>query len=66
MVWGTDVSVSSVRAKFKRFVETFMVTDAEEDERMDGYNRSEPFYLQKLEEVEYRHDQLKMNNLSRL
>ena len=28
-----------------------MVADAEEDERMDGYDRSEPFYLQKLEEV---------------
>lgn len=51
VVWGTDVSVASVRAKFKRFIETFMVADAEEDERMDGYDRSEPFYLQKLEEV---------------
>ena len=50
------MSVASVRAKFKRFVETFMVTDAEEDERMDGYNRSEPFYLQKLEEVRYTRD----------
>ena len=51
VVWGTDVSVASVRTKFKRFIETFMVADAEEDERMDGYERSEPFYLQKLEEV---------------
>ena len=51
VVWGTDVSVAAVRAKFKRFIETFMVADAEEDERMDGYDRSEPFYLQKLEEV---------------
>lgn len=51
VIWGTDVSVAACKAKFKKFLETFIDPDVEEDEKLDGFNPTEPLYLQKLEQV---------------
>ena len=53
VIWGTDVSVAACKAKFKKFLETFVDPDMEEDEKFDGINPSEPLYLQQLEQVCY-------------
>ena len=53
VIWGTDVSVEVVKVKFKRFLKTFMESNVEEDERMEGFNAEEPLYLQRLAEVTY-------------
>ena len=51
VIWGTDVSVASCKAKFQRFLRTFMDPEAEEDEKTDGFDPREPLYLQKLDQV---------------
>lgn len=51
MIWGTDVVVSHCKEKFKRFVCRFVDEAVEEDERFDGMNIKEPYYMQRLEEV---------------
>jgi len=51
VIWGTDVSVAQCKSKFQRFLQTFMDPDAEEDERMDGFDPRQPIYLQKLDQI---------------
>lgn len=51
VIWGTDVSVAACKAKFKKFLETFIDTDVDEDEKLDGFNPQDPLYLQKLEQI---------------
>ncbi|KAK6643233.1 hypothetical protein RUM43_004738 [Polyplax serrata] len=51
VIWGTDVVVNHCKAKFKRFILSFMDSDTDIDERYDGINVEEPFYLQKLKEI---------------
>ena len=51
VIWGTDVVVEKCKEKFKRFVETFIDPDAEDDEKVEGMRLDEPLYLQRLEEV---------------
>ena len=51
VIWGTDVSVAACKAKFKKFLETFIDPEVDEDEKLDGLNPEEPLYLQKLEQV---------------
>lgn len=45
------MSVAACKAKFKRFLEVFIDPNIEEDEKLDGFNPSEPLYMQKLEQV---------------
>ena len=42
--------VSACKDKFRRFLETF-ADEAEEDERVENMDDSEPLYMQKLREV---------------
>ena len=51
VIWGTDVSVAACKAKFKKFLETFVDPNIEEDEKFDGVRADEPLYLQMLEQV---------------
>ena len=51
VIWGTDVSVAACKAKFKKFLETFVDPDIDEDETFDGVKPEQPLYLQKLEQV---------------
>ncbi len=51
VIWGTDVSVQVCKQKFKKFLSTFVEENVEEDERMDGFDRLRPLYLQRLAEV---------------
>ena len=51
VIWGTDVSVTTYKAKFRRFLENFIVADAGEDEKTEDYNPNEPLYVQLMEQI---------------
>jgi DNA replication licensing factor MCM4 len=51
VVWGTDVVVAQCKIQFTRFIERFVNHDVDVDEKFDGMNTEQPFYLQKLEEI---------------
>ena len=51
VIWGTDVSVTTYKAKFRRFLENFVVADAGEDEKTEDFNPNEPLYVQLMEQI---------------
>ena len=51
VIWGTDVRVNDCKHKFKRFVDTFMDIAMTDEERFEGLNPEEPYYLQRLAEI---------------
>uniref|UniRef100_A0A8D9AE93 DNA replication licensing factor MCM4 n=1 Tax=Cacopsylla melanoneura TaxID=428564 RepID=A0A8D9AE93_9HEMI len=51
VIWGTDVVVDRCKAKFKTFLETFVQTSMDEDERIEGLDESQPLYMQKIDEI---------------
>lgn len=51
VIWGTDVSVNQVKTKFSKFINSFVDQDLADDERFDGVDPSQPFYLQRLDEI---------------
>jgi len=51
VIWGTDVQVNDCKRKFKRFVETFVDIGMTDEERFEGLNPNEPYYLQRLAEI---------------
>jgi DNA replication licensing factor MCM4 len=51
VIWGTDVQVNDCKRKFKRFVDTFMDITMSDEERFEGLNPGEPYYLQRLAEI---------------
>ena len=52
VIWGTDVSVTTCKTKFKKFLQSFVDTEAEDDERTaSGFDPTSPIYMQKLEQI---------------
>lgn len=51
MVWGTDVSINRCKEVFKRFIETYVDTSVEADEKFDSLDVEKPIYEQRLAEV---------------
>ncbi|XP_056645438.1 DNA replication licensing factor MCM4 [Diorhabda sublineata] len=51
VIWGTNVSVSECKGKFKQFLLRFIDPNADEDEMTNDMNLNEPLYVQKLEEI---------------
>ncbi|XP_033755282.1 DNA replication licensing factor mcm4-A-like isoform X2 [Pecten maximus] len=51
VIWGTDVVVSHCKEKFRRFIARFIDRNVSEDEEFSGMDINEPYYLQRLEEV---------------
>ena len=49
VIWGTDVSVQVCKTKFKNFLKVFI--DEDMDEEIEGFDKDQPLYLQRLEEV---------------
>ena len=50
VIWGTDVSVNLVKAKFSKFISTFVAADLASDENED-INADQPYYPQRLEQI---------------
>ena len=55
MIWGTDVVVSHCKEKFRRFILKYEDRNVAEDEHFEGMDINQPYYLQRLEEVNNTH-----------
>ena len=51
VIWGTDVSVSAYKTKFRKFLEQFIDPEAGQDEKTDDFNPNEPLYCQIMEQI---------------
>lgn len=51
VIWGTDVVVSHCKEKFRRFILKYEDKNVAEDEMFEGMDISQPYYLQRLEEI---------------
>ena len=51
VIWGTDVSVNQVKSKFSKFVTAFVDEELADDEMFEGIDPTQPFYLQRLDEI---------------
>ena len=51
VIWGTDVVVSQCKEKFRKFISRYIDTSMADDERFDGVDAQQPYYLQRLDEV---------------
>merc|ERR1711953_369337 len=51
VIWGTDVSVQTYKTKFRKFLEHFIVSEIDPDEKFDEFNANEPLYVQIMEQV---------------
>merc|ERR1719341_3037179 len=52
VIWGTDVSVNLVKAKFAKFVSTFIPVDLADDEKTnEDISADQPYYPQRLEQI---------------
>ncbi|KAI5751579.1 hypothetical protein M8J77_008861 [Diaphorina citri] len=66
VIWGTDVVVDRCKAKFKTFLETFVQTSMDEDERIEGLDETQPLYMQKIDEIFSLEDPVLNVNLAHL
>lgn len=51
VIWGTDVVVSHCKEKFRRFILKFVDKNVAEDEAFEGMDINQPYYMQRLEEI---------------
>ncbi|XP_052817701.1 DNA replication licensing factor mcm4-like isoform X2 [Mya arenaria] len=51
VIWGTDVVVSHCKEKFRRFISKYVDKDVAEDETFEGMDINQPYYLQRMEEI---------------
>ena len=53
VIWGTNVNMHKVKIKFQEFIKVYMLHDEREQKEFanEGIDISEPYYMQKLEEV---------------
>ncbi|XP_023234915.1 DNA replication licensing factor MCM4-like [Centruroides sculpturatus] len=51
VIWGTDVVVSRCKEKFKNFIQNYIDSELERDERVASHDIDQPIYLQKLDEI---------------
>lgn len=53
VIWGTNINMHKVKTKFQEFIKVYMIHDEQEqrDFANEGYDVTEPYYMQKLEEM---------------
>ena len=51
VIWGTDVVVSECKEKFQQMIRSYVIPAEDDSTTPSHYNKTEPLYLQKLEEV---------------
>jgi hypothetical protein len=53
VIWGTNINMHKVKLKFQEFIKCYMVHDEQEQRDLmnEGIDVTEPYYMQKLEEV---------------
>lgn len=61
VIWGTNINMHKIKIKFQEFIKIYILHDETEQKEFgnEGIDITEPYYMQKLEEVFYlRKDQL--------
>jgi hypothetical protein len=53
VIWGTNINMHKIKLKFQEFIKAYMIHDEQEQKDLinEGIDVTEPYYLQKLEEV---------------
>lgn len=51
VIWGTDVVVSQCKDKFRSFISEYIDTSIADDEQFEGIDARQPYYLQRLDEI---------------
>jgi hypothetical protein len=53
VIWGTNINMHKVKIKFQEFIKVYMIHDENEQKELanEGIDISEPYYMQRLEEV---------------
>ena len=51
VIWGTDVSVSAYKTKFRKFLEQFIEAEISPDEKTDEFDPNQPLYVQLLAQI---------------
>jgi len=51
VIWGTDVSVSAYKTKFRKFLEQFIEAEISPDEKTDEFDPNQPLYVQLLSQI---------------
>ena len=55
VIWGTNINVHKIKTKFQEFLRVYIIHDEQEQKELlnAGIDISEPFYIQRLEEVKF-------------
>jgi hypothetical protein len=58
VIWGTNINIHKIKTKFQEFIKVYMVHDETEQKEFlnAGIDISEPYYPQRLEEVDFLFD----------
>ncbi len=53
VIWGTNINMHKIKIKFQEFIKIYMLHDEHEQKEFanEGIDITEPYYMQKLEEV---------------
>lgn len=53
VIWGTNINVHKIKVKFQEFLRVYIIHDENEQKELinAGIDISEPYYIQRLEEV---------------
>ncbi|XP_059170119.1 DNA replication licensing factor mcm4-A-like [Physella acuta] len=51
VIWGTDVVVSHCKEKFRSFIMRYVDTSMADDEQFSGMDVDQPYYLQRMDEI---------------
>jgi DNA replication licensing factor MCM4 len=53
VIWGTNINMHKIKIKFQEFIKVYMIHDEQEqkDAMNQGIDITEPYYMQKLEEM---------------
>jgi hypothetical protein len=53
VIWGTNINMHKVKTKFQEFIKIYLLHDEQEQKEFanEGIDITEPYYMQRLEEV---------------
>jgi len=53
VIWGTNINMHKIKLKFQEFIKVYMIHDEHEQKELtnEGIDVSEPYYMQRLEEM---------------
>jgi len=58
VIWGTNINMHKIKIKFQEFIKAYMIHDEQEQKELanEGIDITEPYYMQRLEEMHLTED----------